>query len=370
MKQCPIGFCKEPRYPKLLFENIQMPKARTALSFATLPRENTRLFTAYACVTAAEDLQAKQQEAVARAVAAAALLSEQTASANIGLDPMEEDTEGVTCAVAAPAVAAWDATTVKAESAALRMRIQDTLKDDMPADLKESTLNYLRKKLAALPTLTQLAAATAQPGNLRRDLAEAQISLANLEEARKVIELQGCTQVAAQEAIILAAQTELQAIRFRGGALLENADCAIKKAAEVLEKINGLLEAEAPPTIPPVATTTPHVGEQRTLALLQGILDTCDLGPEVAKYIHDKMHVAFAHASITTPIPTDSGEAWQPCSGSTQPDSLEDDGTETAEGGAKPSKIYKTAPGSVGANLNANAAASSLESANREWENA
>jgi uncharacterized metal-binding protein len=370
MKQCPIGFCKEPRYPKLLFENILMPKARTALSFATLPKENTRLFTAYACVTAAEDLKAKQEAAVALAVAAEAQLCEETAGANNVMDPMEEDTESVESAVEAPSVAAWDATTLKAETAAIRARIQDALKSDLPADIKEPTLIYLRKKLAALPTQAQIAATTAPPGNLRRDLAEAQVSLANMEEAKKEILLQGRTQEAAQEAIILAAQTELQAIRFRGGALLEGADCAIKRAAEVLAKINELLEAESPPTLPPVVTIAPHVGEQKTLALLQGVLETCELGPEVAKFIHDKMHVAFALASITTPIPTDTGEALQPFAGSTKPDSLEDEEPEMAEDGAKPRKINKTAPGSVGANFNANAAASSLDFANGQWENA
>jgi hypothetical protein len=254
---------------------------------------------------------------------------------------------------------------VKAETAAINKRIQETLKNDLPAEIKEPTLVFLRRKLSELPKQPP-AAAVARPVNLRRDLAEAQHALADQEQYKKELLISGNALEAVQQAIIERAQTELQAIRFRGDALMEVADCAIRRAAEVLAKVNVRLEAEAPPTTPPPM----HVGEQRTLVLLQGILETCDLGPEVAKYIHNKMHVAFAHASITTPIPTDSGEAWQQLFGSTQPDSLEDDGTETGEGGAKPPKISKTAPGSVGANLNANSAASGLESANREWENA
>jgi hypothetical protein len=370
MKQCPIGCCKEPRYPKLLFEHIQMPKARTVLSFATLPKENTRLFAAYATMTAAADLKEAQQAAVARADAADALSCMENANANSGLDAMEEDTEVVEVVVAAPIVVAWDATKTKAETAALRTRIQDTLKSDLPAELKEPTLVHLRKKLAALPTQAQIAATTATPGNLRRDLAEAQINLANLEEAKKGILLSGRAQEAAQQAIILAAQIEQQAIVFRGGALLENAERAIKRAAEVLAKINVLLEADTTPKDPPAVATAPHGGEQKTLALLQSILESCNLGPEVAKGIHDKMHEAIALASITTPIPTDTGEALQPCVGSTKPTTSEDDEPEMAEDGAKPRKINKTAPGSVGANLNANAAASISDFANGHWENA
>jgi hypothetical protein len=240
----------------------------------------------------------------------------------------------------------------------------------LPADIKEPTLVHLRKKLAALPKQVPNAATTATPGNLRRDLAEAQINLANLEEAKKEILLSGRTQEAAQQAIMLAAQTELQAIRFRGGALLEDAERAIKRAAEVLVKINVLLEADAPPPTTPAVAVVPHVGEQKTLALLQSILELCKVGPDMAKGIHDKMHEAFALASITTPIPTDTVEALQPYAGQTKPPASEDDEPETEEDGAKPPKINKRTPGSVGASFTASAAAGSSGPASGQGETA
>jgi hypothetical protein len=265
----------------------------------------------------------------------------------------------------APTALAWDAARIKAETAALNKRIQETLKNDLPEDLRSSTLVYLRTKLSELPKQPP-AVEIARPVNLRRDLAEAQHALADQEQFKRELVISVNALEAEQHALIERAQTELQAIRFRGDAQLESADCAIRRAAEVLAKVNLRLDAEAPPSTPPPL----HVGEQRTMLLLQGILETCDLGPEVARFIHNKMHVAFVHASVTTPIPTDSGEDLRQFGGSTQPGSLEDDGTATAEDGAKPPKIPKSAPGSVGASLTASSAAGSLEPANREWENA
>jgi hypothetical protein len=305
-------------------------------------------------------LKETQQAAVARADEAEALRCEEAAKAAADIVPMEEDTEcdeGVleatmtaaqaAMAATAPTGAVWDAAKLRTETDLLRARIQEALKSDLPAEIKEPTLVHLRKKLAALPKQIPKAAPTGTPGNLRRDLAEAQINLANLEEAKKEITLSGRTQEAAQQAIILAAETELQAIRFRGGALLEDAERAIKRAAEVLVKINELLEANAPPPTPPARVAEPHLGEQKTLAMLQSILEMCKVGPDMAKGIHDKMHEAFALASIMTPIPSDAAEALQPCDGSTKPLSWVDDELATGEDGAKPAKIKKLAAGSV-----------------------